>query len=83
MHMTLINTRYDKSPSDKDGNGNATPRRRPRNHKTFDATSLLEKYAEYDFGCQEASEILLCAMSEKDDEGFYKKIASVKFWDDF
>lgn len=42
-------------------------------------TSLLEKYGDYDFGCQEVTEILLCAISEKDDEGFYKKIASVKF----
>lgn len=80
MHMTLINTRYDKGQKEKDGNGNATPRHRYREKKTFDATSILEKYADYDFGSQEVTEILLSSMSEKDSEGFYKTIASVKVW---
>lgn len=75
--MTLINTRYDKGESGKDGNGNGTPRYRIR--KTIDATAILEKYKNYNFGSQEVNEILLSAMFEKDDDGFYKKIASVKF----
>lgn len=78
MHLTLINTRYDKGESGKDGDGlYRAPRLRKR--KTIDATTILEKYKNYDFGSQEVNEILLSAMSEKDDDGFYKKIGSVKF----
>lgn len=77
--MTLINASHDKGQTEIDGHENATPRRRGRTHKTFDATALLEKYADYDFGSQEVKEILLSKMSEKDDDGFYKTIASVKF----
>lgn len=80
MHMTLINTSHDKGQTENDGHENATPRHRRWAHKTFDATALLEKYADYDFGSQEVKEILLSKMSEKNDDGFYKTIASVNFW---
>lgn len=83
LHMTLINTRYDKEEDEKDGNGNTTPRRHYWKPKTFDATSILEKYADYNFGSQDVNEILLSSMREKDSDGFYKKIASVKFWVEF
>lgn len=78
LHMTLINTRFDKEKDEKDGNGNAMPRRH-RKPKTFDATTILEKYADYEFGSQEVTEILLSSMAESDSDGFYKTIASVQF----
>lgn len=77
--MTLINTRYDKGPKEKDGNSNARPGRRHHAKKHFDATAILEKYKNYDFGSQEVDEIVLSSMSEMDSDGFYKKIASVTF----
>lgn len=67
MHMTLINTRYDKSFY----------------NTKFDATTILEKYTNYNFGGQEVNEILLSSMQAKDSDGFYKTIASVKFWNKF
>lgn len=70
MHMTLINTRYDKSSSCE---------RSFHKPKTFDATTILDKYANYNFGEQEVNEILLSSMQAKDSDGFYKTIASIKF----
>lgn len=45
---------------------------------SFDASSILEKYHDYDFGSQDVTEILLSSRTEEDSDGFPKTIASVK-----
>lgn len=47
--------------------------------KTFDARSILEKYAKYDFGCQTVNEIHLAVLKSKENYGFYKCTTSIKF----
>lgn len=64
MHMTLLNVKYLK---------------RSKNKKSFDAKSILEQYADFEFGTQEVNHIHLALMSQKDADGFYKCIASIEF----
>lgn len=72
--MTLIKSQHKEKTQ---VNGHPTVR---YHQKTFfDASSILEKFAEFEFGVQEVNEILLSSMLVKDDEGYYKEIASIKF----
>lgn len=48
--------------------------------ESFDASSILDKYYDHDFGSQDVTEILLSSRTEEDSDGFPKTIASVKIW---
>lgn len=87
MHIPLISTNDEKwRQTLEEWSGNyRTPvmgyRSRYHNNRKkafFDANAILEKYCEHDFGSQVVTEILLSSRSEKDSDGFYKTIASVK-----
>lgn len=47
--------------------------------KSFDATHILDQYADFEFGSQEVNQIHLVAMQLKDSDGFYKYISSIEF----
>lgn len=63
LHMTLLNVKYLKKVK----------------NKSFDATQILEQYADFAFGSQEVNQIHLSVMSQKDPDGFYKCIACIEF----
>lgn len=63
LHLTLLNVKYSKKTK----------------NKSFDANHIMEQYANFEFGSQEVNQIHLAAMSQKDPDGFYKCIASIKF----
>lgn len=54
MHVTLINTLFRKPDEATEAKGNL-----PRARKTFDARSILKKYATFEFGRQTVTEIHL------------------------
>lgn len=74
IRVPLIKT---KQKEWKEVNGRTVVHHLPKTF--FDATPILEKYADYEFGSQEVNEILLSSMREKDDDGYYQKIASIEF----
>lgn len=71
--MTLVNV---KSGVTEDDDEDSKQRIRL---KRFDARHILEKYANYEFGSQELSEIHIAIMGSKDADGFYKCTTSIKF----
>lgn len=65
LHMTVMNVKYLKSKYSK--------------IKSFNATHILERFADFEFGSQEVNKVYLASMREKDPDGFYKCIASAEF----
>lgn len=65
LHMTVMNVKYLKSKNSK--------------IKSFNATHILERFADFEFGSQEVNKVYLASMREKDPDGFYKCIASAEF----
>lgn len=74
MHMTFIKSKYKEKSENNWRSGGRFPAK-----DFFNASSILERFADYDFGSQEVNEIQLSSMREKDDDGYYKTISSVKF----
>lgn len=61
--MTLMNIKYAK--------------RRNKKANSFDATHIFEQHTDFEFGCQEVSQIMLVDMKRMDEDGFYKCVTSV------
>ncbi|KAJ8935076.1 hypothetical protein NQ314_013021 [Rhamnusium bicolor] len=71
LHMTLINTKYRKvleSPT----------RRRWNKRESFDATNIMEKYRNIEFGECNLDSIHLSLISSKGEDGFYKPLSVIK-----
>lgn len=66
LHVTLINTRFSNGTEVENGG-------------TFDARSVLEKYADYEFGSQNVSEIHLSMRYTTSTDGFYEATYRLKF----
>lgn len=73
LHVTLINSKY-RSGSENANADNYTSSaritRRPR--EAFDGTEVLKKFADYDFGVVELTEIHLSQRHSVDPDGFYQ-----------
>lgn len=78
MHMTLINTKYDKA-NETDGDDTTSKHRQQKVRATFDARSILETYENHQFGNQDINEIQLCLMHSNGCDGFYQSSTSIKF----
>ncbi|KAJ6643917.1 Activating signal cointegrator 1 complex subunit 1 [Pseudolycoriella hygida] len=65
LHVTLINTRF--------GNGAEA-----ENDKTFDGRAVLAKYADFEFGTQNISEIHLSMRYTTSTDGFYEASSRLK-----
>lgn len=76
MRMTLIKSRHIKKVEDPLSGRKTTIYLK---ETVIDATTILEKYANYNFGTQTITEIHLCFLLDKDEDGRKKKIYSVKF----
>lgn len=68
LHVTLLNSKYrGKSQVSYDEESNGY-----QNKKPFDATQLLEKFADFDFGVAELTDIYLSQMHSFGDDGYYQ-----------
>ncbi|CAH0557145.1 unnamed protein product [Brassicogethes aeneus] len=72
LHMTLINTRYRNS----DQSTNIKKRFQRRIH--IDATQILEKYKDFEFGCCDFNSLHLSEMGSVGEDGFYKSVSTIK-----
>lgn len=59
LHVTLINTRFASGVEEE-------------NDRKFDARTVLEKYANYEFGSQNINEIHLSMRYTTSTDGFYE-----------
>ncbi|XP_018562630.1 activating signal cointegrator 1 complex subunit 1-like [Anoplophora glabripennis] len=73
LHMTLINTKYRKSPD------NPSPsRKRWVKRESFDASLIMQKYKDFVFGECDLDSIHLSLISTKGEDGFYKPLSIIK-----
>mmetsp|Transcript_33027 Transcript_33027/g.61914 ORF Transcript_33027/g.61914 Transcript_33027/m.61914 type:complete len:365 (-) Transcript_33027:92-1186(-) len=66
LHATLMNTKYAKSRFEE----------RPE-RENFDASVLMERFGQVDFGAVELKELHLSSLDEMGDNGFYRCLASI------
>lgn len=64
IHVTLMNSRH-RGRTDESDNRNLGPR------ESFDATRILEKYAHYDFGVAEVTDVHLSQMHTSTEQNAY------------
>ena len=67
LHATLLNTSQRK------------PRNRGLAKKPFDASGILDHYAEHDFGMAVIDELALCRMGSRDSRGLYVSAGTISF----
>lgn len=79
MHMTLINTKYSNKNESNDDDI-ASKHRQQKVKAYFDARTIIETYANYEFGTQSINEIHLCLIHSVACDGFYQTTTSIKFW---
>lgn len=77
LHVTLMNTKYRKSGSEE--NSPIKKKKWFEKRKSFDASSIMEKYKDFYFGEVTFDSIHLSLISSKGDDGFYQPISFVKF----
>lgn len=73
MHMTLINVRY---AEDADNEGAKSRKNGRKMH--FDARTIIEEFANFDFGEEEVKEIHLSVMHTEASDGYYESTAVVQ-----
>lgn len=76
LHVTLINTKYRKPPSNQ-----TSPEKRRKKwakRESFDARSIMEKYKNYHFGECNFDAIHLSLITSKGEDGFYKPLSIIK-----
>lgn len=76
--MTLINTKYGNK-DEAEGDDTASRHRQQRVRAHFDARTIIESYANYEFGSQSIDEIHLCLIHSEACDGFYQTTTSIKF----
>lgn len=78
LHVTLMNTKYRKSESEPN-----SPAKKKKHwfekRKTFDASSIMQRYKDFYFGEVAFDSIHLSLISSKGDDGFYMPISVIKF----
>lgn len=67
LHATLMNTKYARSRFEE----------RSSERETFDASVLMERFGQVDFGSVQLKEIHLSALDEMGDDGYYRCMASI------
>ncbi|XP_028037353.1 activating signal cointegrator 1 complex subunit 1 [Bombyx mandarina] len=68
LHVTFINTKYRETTDVDAPQQNQTI----NNRKTFDGSEILEKFADYDFGVMEVTEIHLSQRHTMGPDGYYQ-----------
>lgn len=74
IRMKLIKARYEMRFE-----ANEVIRARSHKEAVFDASMIIEKYENYEFGSQEVNEIHLCCLASQDSDKDYKTIAFIQF----
>lgn len=69
LHATLMNTKYSKSNWHADGTRGE--------RETFDASVLMERFGQVDFGTVALREIQLSCLDEMNDDGYYRSLFSM------
>ncbi|KAJ8726442.1 hypothetical protein PYW07_001140 [Mythimna separata] len=73
LHVTLINSKYrSRSESANADNSASSARNTRRPRETFDGTEVLKKFADYDFGVTELTEIHLSQRHSVGSDGYYQ-----------
>ena len=67
MHVTLMNSKY---RAEKKGLDEESPKRRIR--EKFDASQILHKFLDYDFGVTELKDIHLSQRNSMGPDGYYQ-----------
>ncbi|CAH0725945.1 unnamed protein product, partial [Brenthis ino] len=67
MHVTLMNSKYKAEKKDLEED---SPRRRPR--ESFDASQILERFSDYDFGVTQLNDIHLSQRHCMGPDGYYQ-----------
>eukprot|EP00931_Biecheleriopsis_adriatica_P055862 TRINITY_DN33109_c0_g1_i1.p1 TRINITY_DN33109_c0_g1~~TRINITY_DN33109_c0_g1_i1.p1 ORF type:complete len:367 (-),score=104.24 TRINITY_DN33109_c0_g1_i1:24-1124(-) len=67
LHATLMNTKYGRSRFEESRS----------TRETFDASVLMEKFGQVDFGAVQLQELQLSCLDEMGDDGYYRSLASV------
>lgn len=69
LHATLMNTKYNKSNWREDGSRG--------DRESFDASAMMERFGQVDFGEVPLREIQLSCLEEMGDDGYYRSLLSV------
>lgn len=69
LHMTLMNTKYRKDL--------ASPKKKWVKRTSFDATKIMEKYKDYEFGQCDLNSVHISNISSLGEDGFYESLTSV------
>merc|ERR1712060_729932 len=72
LHATLMNTKYSRNRVD-----GRFEERRSAERETFDASPLMERFGQIDFGQVRLQELQLSCLDEMGDDGYYRSLASV------
>lgn len=73
LHATLMNTKYSKTNWREDGSRGE--------RETFDASVLMEKFGQVDFGNVQMKELQLSCLDEMGDDGYYRSMFSLPLFD--
>lgn len=73
LHATLMNTKYSRSGRRDDG---ARGER-----ESFDASGMMERFGQVDFGDVQLKEIQLSCLDEMGDDGYYRSLSSIPLFD--
>lgn len=76
LHATLMNTKYSRNRMD-----GRFEERRNAERETFDASPLMERFGQVDFGQVRLRELQLSCLDEMGDDGYYRSLASVPLSD--
>lgn len=76
LHLTMINTGFYK-PDNREGNFGHT--RKNKRHGPFDASRVLAKYKDYNFGSVTLNEIQISQIGSRGEDGFYLSIGKLQF----
>lgn len=71
LHATLMNTKYSKAAQWQRDDGQRGDR------ETFDASALMERFGQVDFGTLQLQEIQLSSLDEMGDDGYYRSNFSI------
>jgi len=72
LHATLMNTKYSKANRREDGSRG--------DRETFDASVLMERFGQVDFGEVQLEELQLSCLEEMGDDGYYRSLCSIPLY---
>lgn len=79
LHATLINSQFFKE-DDSEVKAKKSTGKRFQKRKPFNATAIIKKYKDFNFGSLQVNEIQISRLEgEKDANGFYSSIGNLKF----